>query len=103
MWAQRILALKNQLTTADAKEIEDAFAAKLEALAENATSTPDTLEASASAETNSNSIPTTASGNGRLEREPILPSKKPKPGSKLNGNGARTHGAAHLTASVVNA
>jgi hypothetical protein len=103
MWAQRILALKNQLTTADAKEIEDAFAAKLEALAENATSTPDTLEASASAEINSNSIPTTANGNGRLDREPISPSEKPRHGGKLNGNGARKHGAAHQSASVVNA
>jgi hypothetical protein len=103
MWAQRILALKNQLTTADAKEIEDAFAAKLEALAENATSTPDALEASASAETNSNSIPTTANGNGRLDRGPISPIEKPKPGRKLNRNGAPKHGAAHQSASVVNA
>jgi hypothetical protein len=103
MWAQRILALKNQLTTADAKEIEDAFAAKLEALADNATSTPDTLEGSARAETNSNSIQTTANGNGRLDREPISPSEKSKPGRKLNGNGARKHGAAHQSASVINA
>jgi len=103
MWAQRILALKNQLTTADAKEIEDAFAAKLEALADNATQTPEMLEASTRAETTSNSIPSTANGNGRLDCEPISPSEKPKPGRKLNGNGARKHGAAHQSASVVNA
>ena len=48
MWAQRILALKNQLRTADAKAIEDAFAAKLQALNENDTSTLDTPEATAS-------------------------------------------------------
>src|SRR5258708_37699543 len=103
MWAQRILALKNQLTAADAKEIEDAFAAKLEALAENATLTPDMPETSASAETNSTSIPTTANGNGRLDCEPISPGEKPKPRRKLNRNGARKHGAAHQSTSVANA
>jgi hypothetical protein len=102
-WAQRILALKNQLTTADAKEIEDAFAAKLEALADNAASNPDALEGSARAETNSNSIPTTANGNGRLDRQPIPASEKPKPGRKLNGNGAPKPSAAHQNAWLVDA
>src|SRR5258707_5238800 len=64
IWAQRILALKNQLTTADSKEIEDTFAAKLDALTDNATSTPHTPEAGARAETNGNSNPTTVDGNG---------------------------------------
>jgi hypothetical protein len=98
IWAQRILGLKNQLTAADARAIEDAFAAKLDALADNATSTPDTPEAGARAETNGNSNPTTVDGNGRLDREPIPASEKPKPRRKLNGNGA-----SHQNAPVVNA
>jgi hypothetical protein len=32
IWAQRILALKNQLTTSDAQEVETAFATKLNQL-----------------------------------------------------------------------
>jgi len=103
IWAQRILGLKNQLTAADAKAIEDAFAAKLDALADNATSTPDTPEAGARAETNGNSNPTTVDGNDRLNREPIPASEKPKPRRKLNGNGAPEHGASHQNAPVVNA
>ena len=98
IWAQRILGLKNQLTAADAKAIEDAFAAKLDVLADNATSTPDTPEAGARAEINGNSNPTTVDGNGRLDREPIPASEKPKPRRKLNGNGA-----SHQNAPVVNA
>jgi hypothetical protein len=103
IWAQRILALKNQLTTDDAKVIESAFAEKLEALAENSTSSPDTPDAGARAETNGNSKPMITNGNGRLDREAIPPADEANPGRKLNGNGARKHDATHQSASVVNA
>jgi ERF superfamily len=104
IWAQRILALKNQLTTDDAKVIESAFVEKLEALAENSTSSPDTPNAGARAETNGNSKPMITDGKGRFDREAILPAdNEANPRRKLNGNGARKHGAAHQSASVVNA
>jgi hypothetical protein len=103
IWAQRILALKNQLTTDDAKAIECAFAEKLEALAENSTSSPDTPDAGARGETNGNSKPMITDGNVRPDREAILPADEANPRRKLNGNGTRKHGAAHQSASVVNA
>jgi hypothetical protein len=101
IWAQRILALKNRLTTDDAKAIESAFAEKLEAVPENSTS--DTPDAGTRAETKGNSKPMIADGNDRPDREAIPPADEANPGRKLNGNGARKHGAAHQSASVVNA
>jgi hypothetical protein len=103
MWAQRILPLKNQLTAVDAKGIEDAFAAKLDVLADNAISSPDASEVGAKARANGSSQPTTAGGNGRLDRQPISAIEKPKPRPRLNGNGAPKPSAAHQNASLVDA
>jgi hypothetical protein len=49
IWAQRILALKNQLTASDARELEAAFVAKLYELSGQSIETP---QADAGAETN---------------------------------------------------
>ncbi len=42
VWAQRILALKNQLTTSDAQAVETVFAAKLNELDDDAVAARDT-------------------------------------------------------------
>jgi hypothetical protein len=99
-WAQRILTLKNQLTTSDAQELETAFAAKLNELGDDNAATLDAPEASARAETNGNSKVAIADGNTSFEREPIPASEKPRHGRKLNGNGVPKTGAAHQKASV---
>jgi hypothetical protein len=98
MWAQRSLMLKNQLTTADAKAVEDAFAAKVDALDESAIATVDTADAGATAETNRNSNPTTADGNGNggFDFEPISEIGQRKP----NGNQIAKRNAAHQTTTL---
>jgi hypothetical protein len=103
IWAQRILTLKNQLTTSDAQEVETAFAAKLNELCDDGAATLDRLEASTKAETNGNSQPAIADGDSSFDREPIPAIEKPKPGRKLNGNRVPKTGAAHRNASVVDA
>ena len=100
IWAQRILTLKNQLTTSDAQEVETAFAAKLNELCDDGASV-DTPEGSARAETNGNSKPMMADGNTSFDREPSPASEKAKPRRKLNGNRVPKRGAAHQNASVV--
>ena len=100
-WAQRILSLKNQLTTSDAQAVEGAFAEKLDALGDDGVATLDTLEADARAEVGGDSGPTAADGNTSFDREPIPASEKPKPGRKLSGNRVPKRGAAHQNATVV--
>jgi hypothetical protein len=75
VWAQRILALKNQLTTMDAQEVETAFAAKLSELGP---------ELVVSAEVGGDGEQTTEKGNAIFDREPVPKPEKPKPGRKLN-------------------
>jgi hypothetical protein len=77
VWAQRILALKNQLNTMDAQEVETAFAAKLSELGP---------ELVLSAEVGGDGEQTTAEGNAIFDREPVRKPEKPKPGRKLNGS-----------------
>ena len=84
-WAQRILALKNQLSTSDAQEVEKAFAAKLSELGDDVAPLikPEMI---VSAEVGGNGEPTTAKGNSIFHREPMPKPEKPKPGRKLNGS-----------------
>jgi ERF superfamily len=84
-WAQRILALKNQLTTSDARAVETAFAAKLSELGDNVVSLAKP-EGIVRAEVGGDGEPTAAKGNAILEREPLTKPEKPKPGRKLNGS-----------------
>jgi hypothetical protein len=74
-WAQRILAIKNQLTTLDAQEVETAFAAKLNELGDGVAPLIKP-EAVVSAEVGGVGEPTAAKGNAILA----------KPGRKLNGS-----------------
>jgi len=62
VWAQRILALKNQLTTSDAQEVESAFASKLSELGDEIVSLvkPEII---AIAEVAGDGEQTTANGN----------------------------------------
>jgi hypothetical protein len=103
VWAQRILALKNKLTTPDAQEVETAFAAKLKEIRNDGAATLDTPEASTRAETNGSSKPAIADGKTSFDREPIPASEKAKPGRKLNGKCQPKLGAADQNASVVDA
>jgi hypothetical protein len=99
-WAQRILSLKNQLTTSDAQAVESAFAEKLDALGGDGVASLDTFEADARAE-GGDSGPAAADGNTSFDGEPIPASEKPKPERKLNGNRVPKRGAAHRNAPVV--
>jgi hypothetical protein len=99
VWAQRILSLKNQLTTSDAQEVEAAFAAKLDGLGNDGAAPFDTTEAIA--EVGRDSEPTTADGNASLHPEPTPTSGKPKPERKLNRNRVPHRGAAHRSDSIV--
>jgi hypothetical protein len=101
VWAQRILALKNKLTTPDAQVVETAFAAKLNELCNDRAATLDTPEASTRAETDGSSTAVIADGDTGFDREPIPASEKPKAARKLNGNRVPKRGAAHQNASVV--
>ncbi|MEH2568850.1 ERF family protein [Bradyrhizobium sp. AZCC 2289] len=103
IWAQRVLILKNQLTTSDSQELETAFAAKLNELCDDGAATLDTAGASTRAETNGNSKAAIANGNTSFDREPISTGEKPKPGRKLNGNRVPKRGATQKNASVVGA
>jgi hypothetical protein len=85
IWAQSILALKNQLTTSDAQEVESAFAAKLNELGDDVV--PLVLpEDAVEAEAGGGGVPTTANGNTSFDSEPIPATDKPKPRRKLNGS-----------------
>ena len=83
-WAQRILSLKNQLTTSDAQEVENAFAAKLSELGDEVVSLVK-HEVIAIAEVAGDGEQTTANGNSTFDREPVPKSEKPKSGRRLNG------------------
>jgi len=85
VWAQRILALKNQLTTSDAQEVESAFASKLTELGDEIVSLvkPEII---AIAEVAGDGEQTTANGNSTFDREPVPKSEKPKSGPRLNGS-----------------
>jgi hypothetical protein len=61
-WAQRFLALKNQLTTSDAQQVEP------------------------EAQVGGDGEPTAAKGHAVFDREPGPTPEKPKPGRKLNGS-----------------
>ncbi|WMT72979.1 ERF family protein [Bradyrhizobium sp. Ash2021] len=95
MWAQRILKLKNQLTTSDAQEVETAFAAKLNELCDDGGAALDMPEVSAKAETNGNSKPAIADGDTSFDRTSIP--------AKLNDDRVPKRGATQQNASVVGA
>jgi hypothetical protein len=82
-WAQRILALKNQLTTSDAQEVEKAFAAKLSEFGDDVLVKPEVV---VRAQVGGDGEPTAAKGNAIFDREPGPTPEKPKPGRKLNGS-----------------
>jgi hypothetical protein len=84
-WAQRILTLKNQLTTSDAQEVETAFAAKLSELGDDVAPLIEP-EVVVSAEVSGDGEPTTANGDAIFDREPVPKPERPKPGRKLNGS-----------------
>src|SRR6202165_3590311 len=77
-WAQRILSLKNQLTTSDAQAVESAFVEKLDTLGADGVAPLKTWEVDARAEVGGNSSPAAADGNTGFEREPIQASEKSK-------------------------
>jgi hypothetical protein len=99
IWAQRILSLKNQLTTSDAQGLENDFAAKLSELGDDVAPLiePDMV---VSAEVGGNGEPTTAKGNAIFDREPVSKPEKPKPGRKLNGSRIPRRAAATKNGSV---
>jgi ERF superfamily len=84
-WAQRILALKNQLTTSDAQEVETAFAAKLSELGDDVALLVKP-EVGARAEVGGGGEPTTSKGNASFDHEPISAGEKAKPRRKPNSN-----------------
>jgi hypothetical protein len=86
-WAQGILALKNQLTTSDAQEVESAFAAKLSELGDEVAPLVKP-EMVARAEIGVDSQPATANGSTGSENQPISASEKRRPSGKLNGHRA---------------
>jgi hypothetical protein len=83
-WAQRILALKNQLTASDAQEVETAFAAKLNELSDDRVAALDTSEPGATVGENSETA--TTNGSARSDSEPIAASQKRRPARQLNGS-----------------
>jgi hypothetical protein len=84
-WAQRILPLKNQLTTSDAQEVENAFATKLSELG-NDVAPLIKSEVVVTTEVGGDGEPTTAKGNAIFGREPGRKPERPKSGRKLNGS-----------------
>ena len=76
IWAQRILGLKNQLTTSDAQEVEAAFAAKLDELGNDGKAPFDPPETIARVAVGRDSKPATADGNTNFDGEPIPTSEK---------------------------
>ncbi|WP_036054042.1 ERF family protein [Bradyrhizobium sp. URHD0069] len=99
VWAQRILALKNQLTTSDAQEVETAFAAKLNELGDDVAPL-DRPEPSASAQDDGNTEPAAAKGSADSDSEPMPASQKRKPPRKLNGHRAPRRAATSENGSV---
>jgi hypothetical protein len=98
-WAQRILVLKNQLTTSDAQGVENAFAAKLIELGDDVAPLIEP-EVVVSAEVGGDAEPAIAKGNAIFQREPMPKPKKPKPGRKLNGSRVPRCAAARKNGSV---
>jgi hypothetical protein len=98
IWAHRILALKNQLTTPDAQEVEAVFAAKLNELGEDVAPLVKP-EASARTEIGGDGEPPSANGLHGSDSEPIPASQKPKSKRKLNGHRAK-RGTTHQPASA---
>jgi hypothetical protein len=90
-WAQGSLTLKNQLTTTDAQEVENAFAAKLNELGDDAAAV-DPPHSAAIVESAGNSDPATAADRDGCGSEPpaaATEANNPKP--KLNGNRVPRH------------
>jgi hypothetical protein len=85
VWAQRILPLKNQLTTSDAQAVETIFAAKLSELGDDVAPLVKP-EVVVSTEAGGDSRPATADGSASFDREPAPKPEKPKRGRKLNGS-----------------
>jgi hypothetical protein len=83
-WAQRILALKNQLTASDAQEVEIAFAAKLNELNNDGGAALDTSEPGATVGGNNEAA--TVTGRAHSDSEPIAASQKRRPARQLNGS-----------------
>jgi len=103
IWAQRILGLKNQLTTSDAQEVEAAFAAKLDELGNDGKAPFDPPETIARVAVGRDSKPATADGNTNFDGEPIPTSEKTKHAHKLNGNRVPKRVAARRNASIAGA
>lgn len=83
-WAQRILALKNQLTASDAQEVETAFAAKLNELSDDGVAALDTSESPTTPGGNNETA--TANGGAGSDSEPIPASQKRSPARQSNGS-----------------
>ena len=83
-WAQRILALKNQLTASDAQEVETAFAAKLNELSDDGVAALDTSEPDATVGGNNETA--TVNGSAGSDSEPIAASQKRRPARQLKGS-----------------
>jgi hypothetical protein len=94
IWAQRILALKNQLTTPDALEVEAAFAAKLNEFSDDGVAPLDTPDAGVGVEINGNTEPAAATSSSGSDSEPILANEKRRLARKLNGSRVPKRGAA---------
>jgi hypothetical protein len=101
VWAQRILALKNQLTTSDAQAVETVFAAKLNELDDDAVAARDTPDLDATLGFGGNNETATANGRVGSDREPIPASEKSKPARKLNGSRVPRRAAENENGSVV--
>ena len=87
VWAQEILTLKNQLTASDAREVETAFAAKLNALGDDVAAL-DQPESTTRVE-GGTSGPATAAGSDGSSSEPTGAAENSSPKTKLDSNGVR--------------
>jgi hypothetical protein len=79
IWAQRILCLKNQLTTSDAQEVEGAFAAKLSEISDDGVAAPDTPGSTATLEDGESHEIATANGSAGSDRHRYRRAKNPSP------------------------
>jgi ERF superfamily len=86
VWAHRILALKNQLSTSDAQVVETAFAAKLNELSDDGIVALETPESGATLGGGGNNETATANGSAGSDHELIPASQKRNPTRKLNGH-----------------
>ena len=84
-WAQRILGLKNQLTTSDAEVVETAFAAKLNEVSGDNTAALDTPVSGATFGVGGNNETATNVG-ADSDTRPTPASQKLRRGCKLNGH-----------------